>query len=525
MPGVIHIKSGAEFERYTRQNATKLAVVDWTAKWCGPCQRIAPLFEQLAAKYPDVDFLKVDVDECSDLAQSNGVRSMPTFHFWKGGSKAQEFSGADPGRLESTILALRPPPQQTFAGSGQTLGGGTGRSRLLDLAPPPGAAAKPAKPLTPAERRALEAASAADEEAELQEALRMSIQEARKTAAAPPPAPTVHAPPPTALGSAPAPAPAAPAEAAPSASAAAPPGDSAAPPAPDAAAPAPMEVDSAGATAKLPVNPTLLATLLEMGFPEVRAAKGLLATGNKGVEQASEWIFAHMEDPDIDEPWTFEGTDGGKVPNTAPKDDRPIEVRKKEMEDRLAAIRKKKAEQEAEEALERERARREAGRKAAEEAKALKDAEIFREAERRKKEKQDDAAYRLKLREELKRDKEERAKKEAERRGLVPSPPAAAAAPAPAAAAAAPKPAAAAKDYSEAAIQIRLLDGSVIKQTFQPGDKLREVAKFVATKQPGPFNLVNRSAFPPKTYSPADLDATTLQAAGLVPSGTLVVSK
>ena len=31
---------------------------------CGPCQRIAPLYEQLAAKYPRADFLKVDVDKC-----------------------------------------------------------------------------------------------------------------------------------------------------------------------------------------------------------------------------------------------------------------------------------------------------------------------------------------------------------------------------------------------------------------------------------------------------------------------------
>lgn len=50
---------------------------------CGPCRNIAPLFEQLPAKYPKAVFLKVDVDKCSETASSQGVSAMPTFIFYR----------------------------------------------------------------------------------------------------------------------------------------------------------------------------------------------------------------------------------------------------------------------------------------------------------------------------------------------------------------------------------------------------------------------------------------------------------
>lgn len=50
---------------------------------CGPCQRIAPLFEMLPAKYSKAIFLKVDVDKCQDTASSQGVSAMPTFIFYR----------------------------------------------------------------------------------------------------------------------------------------------------------------------------------------------------------------------------------------------------------------------------------------------------------------------------------------------------------------------------------------------------------------------------------------------------------
>ena len=51
----------------------KLVVVDFHATWCGPCKMIAPHLEEMDKTMDDVVFLKVDVDECEDIAEEYKV--------------------------------------------------------------------------------------------------------------------------------------------------------------------------------------------------------------------------------------------------------------------------------------------------------------------------------------------------------------------------------------------------------------------------------------------------------------------
>lgn len=62
-----------------------------------------------------------------------------------------------------------------------------------------------------------------------------------------------------------------------------------------------------------------LSMLEVMGFPRVRCEKALKATGNSDAEAASNWLFEHMDDPDIDEPMAVEG--GGVVVDPAQIED------------------------------------------------------------------------------------------------------------------------------------------------------------------------------------------------------------
>jgi thioredoxin 1 len=96
------IATKAEFDEVLKSN-TKLVAVDFTASWCGPCQRIGPKFVAMAAEYDDVVFIKVDVDENAETAEFCGIEAMPTFQFFKGSVKVDELVGASEQALKDKI--------------------------------------------------------------------------------------------------------------------------------------------------------------------------------------------------------------------------------------------------------------------------------------------------------------------------------------------------------------------------------------------------------------------------------------
>ena len=74
-----------------------LAVVDFWATWCGPCQMIAPLIEQLADEYDGkVKVGKLDVDANQRVTARFNVRSIPAVLIFKNGEHVDTVIGAVP---------------------------------------------------------------------------------------------------------------------------------------------------------------------------------------------------------------------------------------------------------------------------------------------------------------------------------------------------------------------------------------------------------------------------------------------
>ena len=92
---VIHV-SDSEFDREILKS-DKPALVDFWAPWCGPCQKIGPVVEELASEYKDkVKIAKINIDDNRQVAGTYGVMSIPTLILFKGGSVVDKITGLVP---------------------------------------------------------------------------------------------------------------------------------------------------------------------------------------------------------------------------------------------------------------------------------------------------------------------------------------------------------------------------------------------------------------------------------------------
>lgn len=76
---------------------SKLAVVDFSAVWCGPCQMLAPIMEKLSDEMDcEVDFFSADVDENRDLAYQFDIQSIPAIVVFANGEEVTRTVGFQP---------------------------------------------------------------------------------------------------------------------------------------------------------------------------------------------------------------------------------------------------------------------------------------------------------------------------------------------------------------------------------------------------------------------------------------------
>jgi thioredoxin 1 len=76
------------------ESADLPVIMDFWAEWCGPCQMMGPVFEELSEEYSGrLKFVKINVGEAQELASKFGVRGIPTLVIVKGGEEASRIVG------------------------------------------------------------------------------------------------------------------------------------------------------------------------------------------------------------------------------------------------------------------------------------------------------------------------------------------------------------------------------------------------------------------------------------------------
>eukprot|EP01066_Platyproteum_vivax_P008073 Platyproteum_vivax@DN3319_c0_g1_i1.p1 len=82
-------------------HSEKPVLMQYTASWCGPCNTIKPHMVHLSDWYPEVKFVKVDIEQYAELCD---VASVPTFRLYKNNEVLGEL-GAVPAKLEDLLAA------------------------------------------------------------------------------------------------------------------------------------------------------------------------------------------------------------------------------------------------------------------------------------------------------------------------------------------------------------------------------------------------------------------------------------
>ena len=108
--GVADLATASDVDAAIAATATGLPLLlNFTAKWCGPCRAAAPRIDALAASHAGkATFARVDIDsdEVLRAVAEAGVTAVPTFQLYVGAKRVAEVRGADLAALEAALKEM-----------------------------------------------------------------------------------------------------------------------------------------------------------------------------------------------------------------------------------------------------------------------------------------------------------------------------------------------------------------------------------------------------------------------------------
>ncbi len=100
---VLHINQN-EFEQVVLKNDL-VVVVDFYADWCGPCQMLGPVLEEISENNPALVIVKINVDDNMELCSKYHITSIPNVMIFKKGEVIDKFVGFQSKAKVEAILA------------------------------------------------------------------------------------------------------------------------------------------------------------------------------------------------------------------------------------------------------------------------------------------------------------------------------------------------------------------------------------------------------------------------------------
>lgn len=99
---LIHLENENDFKNLIKEGRV---LIDFYADWCGPCQMLAPILEQLANEDKDLSIIKINVDDFPSIAKDFHISSIPSLIYYKNGEIVKKQIGFLPLRNLKELIA------------------------------------------------------------------------------------------------------------------------------------------------------------------------------------------------------------------------------------------------------------------------------------------------------------------------------------------------------------------------------------------------------------------------------------